>query len=581
MIQKLRSHFDEVPTRKFYISGAPQCQIPDAQLSDAIKNAVFDYIWVQFYNTPSCAASKYAQGTPGFNFDDWVTVVKNSANPNARLLVGLPANEAAANPGFYLSPDEVRPLVSHYMTLYPDTFGGIMLWEATASNKNRIGNASYADSMKSILNDCATPLLPTPTPVPRPSSTLTPTFTPRPSSALSSGTFISPSQSLSSSPVGIPTPSSTPGASPSSTPGSKTSSSPVARAPFTSSSASSSSVSGARPSSIPSSGLSSVSSRPGSGPSSSSSPVVSSSKLPYPGGSISVPWKNVSASHSATAKLTPTITLTNTAPISLTSTAPGSGSSVAGSSSATGVVTSGVSVTTTATTATGAISVPETVTAIVVTSYVGICPTGFTTITTTYTTTYCPGTVPATTASTVPPSGPVTQAHPPPPGWTTKVTVCDHCGPTATTVTLTLPIAATATATATGTTPGNPSQGSGGSGSLESPGSKGSSSEGSKQSSCYHLGATQYVTSSEVSSVTVVVVPQPVRSGVARPTGTGLRLSSLAVKPSDSTSRVSVVAPSSTQAGAWPVFTGAGGQANLTPIFAVVTLFTTAILVLF
>ncbi|KAF9885651.1 hypothetical protein FE257_012742 [Aspergillus nanangensis] len=145
MVNRLREHFAEVPDRTFYISGAPQCALPDAQLSDAITNSPFDFVWVQFYNTPGCSARDYVDGT-GFNFDEWIKFIKKSANPNAKLLVGLPASESAAGAGYYLTPTEVKPLVSKYMKKYPQAFGGIMLWEATESKVNQIDGGSYADS---------------------------------------------------------------------------------------------------------------------------------------------------------------------------------------------------------------------------------------------------------------------------------------------------------------------------------------------------------------------------------------------------------------------------------------------------
>ncbi|KAL2008411.1 hypothetical protein VTN00DRAFT_6605 [Thermoascus crustaceus] len=68
----------------------------------------------------------------------------------------------------------------------------------------------------------------------------------------------------------------------------------------------------------------------------------------------------------------------------------------------------------------------ETVTSVIVTSYVDICPTGFTTSTVTQTVTYCPADVTPGAA---------------PPGFSTTVTVCTACAATPTTVTLTLPTA--------------------------------------------------------------------------------------------------------------------------------------------
>ncbi|KAJ5811828.1 hypothetical protein N7474_008129 [Penicillium riverlandense] len=163
MINQLKTLYATVPDRQFYLSAAPQCPIPDPQLKVTINKGMFDYIWVQYYNTASCAAINYAQNATGFNYDEWVDVILASSNPDARLFIGLPASEDSAYSGYYLTPDQVEPLVNEYMTLYPGTFGGIMLWEATSSDNNTINNMTYADSMKAILNEAAEPWTSPPT----------------------------------------------------------------------------------------------------------------------------------------------------------------------------------------------------------------------------------------------------------------------------------------------------------------------------------------------------------------------------------------------------------------------------------
>lgn len=73
---------------------------------------------------------------------------------------------------------------------------------------------------------------------------------------------------------------------------------------------------------------------------------------------------------------------------------------------------------------------PSTIITAVATLYIGICPTGFTTITTTYTTTYCPEMELAPASLPTAPSLPT--------DWSMVVTVCTHCAPASTAVTLTL-----------------------------------------------------------------------------------------------------------------------------------------------
>ncbi|GFF40539.1 endochitinase A1 [Aspergillus lentulus] len=325
MVNTFRQYFNQVPERKFYLSAAPQCIIPDAQLSDAILNAAFDFIWIQYYNTAACSAKSFIDTTLGkFNFDAWVTTLKASASKNAKLYVGLPASETAANQGYYLTPDEVESLVSTYMDRYPDTFGGIMLWEATASENNKIDGAPYADHVKDILLDCD-PSPPVTSSSAIPSSTPVTSATPSPSSsAVASSTPAvseTPSPSSSAVPSSTPTPSTSPSPSSSVVP----SSSPaVSETPSPSSTPVSSSTPVIPGTSASSSPVSSSSAVASSTPVSSSIPVI-------PGTSAS---SSPVSSSSAVASSTPVSSSTPVIPgTSVSSSAVSSSTAVASSSS--------------------------------------------------------------------------------------------------------------------------------------------------------------------------------------------------------------------------------------------------------
>ena len=55
MIKTLRALYALEPVKKYYISGAPQCVIPDSHLGDAINSAWFDFLFVQYYNSAQCS----------------------------------------------------------------------------------------------------------------------------------------------------------------------------------------------------------------------------------------------------------------------------------------------------------------------------------------------------------------------------------------------------------------------------------------------------------------------------------------------------------------------------------------------
>ncbi|TKY45965.1 Acidic endochitinase [Spatholobus suberectus] len=65
--------------RKVYLSAAPQCIIPDAHLDSAIQTGLFDYVWVQFYNNPSCQYSSGNTNNLINAWNQWITVSSNSS----------------------------------------------------------------------------------------------------------------------------------------------------------------------------------------------------------------------------------------------------------------------------------------------------------------------------------------------------------------------------------------------------------------------------------------------------------------------------------------------------------------------
>ncbi|KAI9715854.1 MAG: hypothetical protein M1812_005674 [Candelaria pacifica] len=157
MITRLRELYATELGKTYYISGAPQCQLPDVHLADAIQNAWFDFIFIQFYNTPQCSARAHFDHTYGsyggpptdISFAQWSQFVQTkSLNRDAKVYLGLPASPSATYDGYmYMKPAEVDSMVQNYQATYGN-FGGIMLWEATHSDDNQICGSSYANIMK-------------------------------------------------------------------------------------------------------------------------------------------------------------------------------------------------------------------------------------------------------------------------------------------------------------------------------------------------------------------------------------------------------------------------------------------------
>ncbi|PMD46895.1 glycoside hydrolase family 18 protein, partial [Hyaloscypha variabilis F] len=126
--------------KEYLITGAPQCPIPDANMSDMIAQVAFDIVWPQFYNNPGCSARNWvthteAGTTPGFNFDKWESTLAGTASSGAQLYIGLlggPQGTSATYSTDYLNPTEVKNLISAYAG--QQSFGGVMIWDAVSSD---------------------------------------------------------------------------------------------------------------------------------------------------------------------------------------------------------------------------------------------------------------------------------------------------------------------------------------------------------------------------------------------------------------------------------------------------------------
>ncbi|KAL5568452.1 hypothetical protein UlMin_025027 [Ulmus minor] len=123
LARSLSGHSQE---RKVYLAAAPQCPFPDAHLDGAIKTGLFDYVWVQFYNNPSC---HYA-GNPNNLFNSWNQWTSTQAK---QVFLGLPAAEAAAPSGGFIPADVLISQVLPTIKSSPK-YGGVMLWSKQYDN---------------------------------------------------------------------------------------------------------------------------------------------------------------------------------------------------------------------------------------------------------------------------------------------------------------------------------------------------------------------------------------------------------------------------------------------------------------
>ncbi|XP_027171442.1 acidic endochitinase-like [Coffea eugenioides] len=80
------------PDKKVYLSAAPLCQIPDDYLDAAIRTGVFDYVWVQFFDDPSC---EYRPESPSPLITSWIAWSCYLDKYNTTLFLGLTGDSDA------------------------------------------------------------------------------------------------------------------------------------------------------------------------------------------------------------------------------------------------------------------------------------------------------------------------------------------------------------------------------------------------------------------------------------------------------------------------------------------------------
>ncbi|KAK6614690.1 chitin recognition protein [Botrytis cinerea] len=168
MINRLREHFAENPSKKYFISGAPQCPLPEPNMGAMIAGAQFDLLWIQFYNNAAaqCTARQWAdnyaltgqEDSAEFTYNQWLSTINNGASAGASIYLGLLGSTLAGTASDYISPLEAQSLIESYHN--KPQFGGVMIWEATYSQENtdeELKGDSYHGFIKSCLASYAPP----------------------------------------------------------------------------------------------------------------------------------------------------------------------------------------------------------------------------------------------------------------------------------------------------------------------------------------------------------------------------------------------------------------------------------------
>jgi len=129
LVNKLKGYFD-ASGKRYYLSAAPQCGIPDPNMDTILKSVWFDYVHAQFYNNWCYFTGpnfNYAHVNPQFG-QSWVQFSSSFKNKNTKLLLGVPA-PGGGNAGDYDVYPHLQSVVPGLAKNYTSLFGGVMYWD--------------------------------------------------------------------------------------------------------------------------------------------------------------------------------------------------------------------------------------------------------------------------------------------------------------------------------------------------------------------------------------------------------------------------------------------------------------------
>ncbi|KAK3906609.1 putative glycoside hydrolase, partial [Staphylotrichum tortipilum] len=158
MIKKLRALTVGDPSKKYWITAAPECPLSDQffKMKQIIQKSSFDALFIQFYNNPSCA------GVANNNFDAWAAFLATTASKDAKIFIGLPGSSKAAGSG-YLSTSEAYTLINKHKN--KPAFGGVMVWDVYYGSEKTYSKPFY-EHMHEFIGFPPTTTTPAPTSTP-------------------------------------------------------------------------------------------------------------------------------------------------------------------------------------------------------------------------------------------------------------------------------------------------------------------------------------------------------------------------------------------------------------------------------
>ncbi|THV02759.1 glycoside hydrolase [Dendrothele bispora CBS 962.96] len=154
-VNRIRSHASGA-SKPYFITAAPQCPFPDANLGSVLNAVGFDAVYVQFYNN-FCGLQNF-NNPNAWNFAQWDTWAKTqSPNPNVKVYIGAPASSTAAGSGL-VDASTIASILRQTQSQF-SSFGGAMLWDASQA----FANNRYDIAVKNAITGGTSPAPPTTT----------------------------------------------------------------------------------------------------------------------------------------------------------------------------------------------------------------------------------------------------------------------------------------------------------------------------------------------------------------------------------------------------------------------------------
>lgn len=133
--QTLKDLFATDPSKRYYLSAAPQCPIPERSIPLGLMRGV-DFVWPQYYKNPECDLSN----TSAFadNYRRWAQILgwptNGAANNKApMLLVGATGNAHDGQSG-YVPTSNLTAAIDNVRNM--SCFGGMSLWDGGTALHN-------------------------------------------------------------------------------------------------------------------------------------------------------------------------------------------------------------------------------------------------------------------------------------------------------------------------------------------------------------------------------------------------------------------------------------------------------------